>query len=434
MSGVGKTTLANMLRDNGWFHYSGDYRLGTRYLNEAILDNIKLQAMQVPFLRDLLRSDSLYIENNITVDHLKPLSAFLGKLGNPELGGLGLTEFKRRQRLHHTAEVAAMMDVPDFINRARNIYGYNKFINDVGGSLCELDEPGVMELLADNTMLVYIRTNQYDEKQLIERAEQDPKPLYYREEFLDEQLALYRQEKLVDYVAMIDPDDFIKRGPAAQAHIDEFYEDFETIKQAGLDGLIITGANVTQPDLASEVFWEPLKEVYQWASENVTSVLCSCLASHAVLQFLYGIKRRHLGEKMWGVFRHTVEDRTHPLVNDVNTLFDVPHSRFNEVSTGQLKSAGLHVLVESKQAGVHLAVEAVFAEYRERVEEALQNTAPLPVFPEPEVTPFLHNTWHDTGEAVVGNWVGLVYQLTSSERSKPFMDGVDVNDPLAWLK
>jgi hypothetical protein len=125
MSGVGKTALATMLREHHWFHYSGDYRIGTRYLDEAILDNIKQQAMQVPFLRDLLRSDSVYIGNNIGVDHLKPLSAFLGKLGNPAQGGLSLTEFKRRQRLHHEAEVAAMLDVPDFIHKARAIYGYD---------------------------------------------------------------------------------------------------------------------------------------------------------------------------------------------------------------------------------------------------------------------------------------------------------------------
>ena len=65
MSGVGKTRLANMLRDDQWFHYSVDYRIGTRYLDEPILDNIKKQAMQVPFLKDLLLSDSIYISNNI---------------------------------------------------------------------------------------------------------------------------------------------------------------------------------------------------------------------------------------------------------------------------------------------------------------------------------------------------------------------------------
>jgi len=73
-----------------------DYRIGTRYVGEAILDNIKTQAMQVPFLRELLLSDSIYIANNITFDNLKPLSTFLGKLGNPDHEGLSLTEFKRR--------------------------------------------------------------------------------------------------------------------------------------------------------------------------------------------------------------------------------------------------------------------------------------------------------------------------------------------------
>jgi hypothetical protein len=75
-AGVGKTRLANMLRKHNWFHYC-DYRIGTRYLDEPILDNIKKQAM-VPFLRDSLRSDSIHISNNITVDNLKPVSSFLG--------------------------------------------------------------------------------------------------------------------------------------------------------------------------------------------------------------------------------------------------------------------------------------------------------------------------------------------------------------------
>ena len=69
MSGAGKTTLANKLPKANWFHYSGDYRIGTRYLREPILDNIKRQAMSVPFLRELLLSDSIYISNKITVDN-----------------------------------------------------------------------------------------------------------------------------------------------------------------------------------------------------------------------------------------------------------------------------------------------------------------------------------------------------------------------------
>ena len=210
MSGVGKTRLASILRKSDWFHYSGDYRIGTRYLDEAILDNIKMQAMQAPFLRDLLQSDSIYICNNITADHLKPVSSFMGKLGNPSQGGLDLAEFKRRQTLHRNAEIAAMNDVPEFIKKAQEIYGYKHFINDAGGSACELDEPAVIENLAKHTLILYIQATKEDEKNLIQRAENDPKPLYYREAFLDEQLKVYMDENGLPYVALINPDDFVR--------------------------------------------------------------------------------------------------------------------------------------------------------------------------------------------------------------------------------
>lgn len=210
MSGVGKTRLAHRLRRRNWFHYSGDYRIGTRYLDEPILDNIKAQAMMIPVLRDLLRSDSIYISNNITVDNLNPVSSFLGKLGNPERGGLGLKEFKRRQELHRQAEIAAMKDVPDFIRKAHEIYGYRHFVNDAGGSVCELDDPEVMRVLGEHTLILYIKATEDDEQALIHRAEENPKPLYYREAFLDEQLAIYLHEQGLAYVAQIDPDAFVR--------------------------------------------------------------------------------------------------------------------------------------------------------------------------------------------------------------------------------
>ena len=210
MSGVGKTYLSHLLMKANWFHYSGDYRIGTRYLDEPILDNIKQKAMQIPFLRDLLRSDSIYICNNISVHNLQPVASFLGKLGNPELGGLPLGEFKRRQRLHRDAEIATMKDVPLFVQKARDIYGYDHFINDVGGSICEIDDDDVTRILNEQTMILYIKASKEDEQELIRRAESDPKPLYYREEFLDEQLDIYKKEKNIEYVAMIDPDEFVR--------------------------------------------------------------------------------------------------------------------------------------------------------------------------------------------------------------------------------
>ena len=210
MSGAGKTTLANKLPKDRWFHYSGDYRIGTKYLEEAILDNIKQQAMDVPFLRDLLLSDSIYICNNITVDNLTPVSSFLGKIGDPALGGLSLEEFKRRQALHHQAEVAAMRDVPEFIRKAEEIYGYKHFINDAGGSVCELDDSNVIELLAEKTLIVYIKIPPDMEQTIIQRAQSDPKPLYYREEFLDEKLAEFMRLKGYPSTDDIPPDEFVR--------------------------------------------------------------------------------------------------------------------------------------------------------------------------------------------------------------------------------
>ncbi len=209
MSGAGKTTLANKLPRDKWFHYSADYRIGTKYLGEPILDNIKCQAMEVPFLKKLLLSDSIYIHNNITFDNLAPVSSFLGKLGNAEQDGLSLPEFKRRQALHHKAEIAALNDVPEFIHKAEDIYGYNHFLNDAGGSACELDNPEVLETLAKHTVIIYIKTPESLEQTIISRAKTDPKPLYYREAFLDEKLAEYMALNNYTNADLIPPDEFV---------------------------------------------------------------------------------------------------------------------------------------------------------------------------------------------------------------------------------
>ena len=208
MSGAGKTTLANKLPKDKWFHYSGDYRIGTKYLDEPILDNIKKQAMEVPFLRQLLLSDSIYIRNNVTVNNLAPVSTFLGKLGNPDLGGLSLAEFKR-QKLHHKAEIAAMNDIPDFIRKAEEIYGYKNFLNDAGGSVCELDSTEVLNTLAAHSLIIYLKIPSSLEQAIVERAKSDPKPLYYREAFLDEHLEKFMAFKGCQSTDEIAPDEFV---------------------------------------------------------------------------------------------------------------------------------------------------------------------------------------------------------------------------------
>ena len=225
MSGVGKTTLAYKLPSSKWFHYSGDYRIGTKYLAEPILDNIKRQAMQVGFLRELLRSDSIYIASNVTFHNLQPVSSFLGKIGRTDLGGLPVAEFKRRQRLHRDAEISAMRDVAEFIVKAQEIYGYDHFINDAGGSLVELDDAETEKTLAENTLILYLKADDEMERELVRRAVSDPKPLYYNEKFLDQKLAEYVSEAELESPDQIVPDEFVRWiFPSLVAHRRPKYE------------------------------------------------------------------------------------------------------------------------------------------------------------------------------------------------------------------
>jgi len=272
--------------------------------------------------------------------------------------------------------------------------------------------------------------------------------------------------------------DSLPRGDKAKAHIDEHYETFEEIKQQGLDALIITGANVVGAELSNQPFWRPLMEVVDWANDNVTSTLCSCLATHAVIEFRHHQKRQPQPLKKWGVFPHTVVDRSHPLVVDINTRFHVPHSRWNEVTADQFKQAGLKVLVSGDGGCVHLATsedgfktlffqghpeydtisllkeykrevklyeagelehyppfpenyfgeyeQALFNEYRYRVETLNQTID----FPDALIESHLDNTWRDSAVEVIGSWIGLVYQVTNKDRKIQFMDSIDENNPL----
>src|SRR5690554_4262796 len=189
MSGAGKTRLGNLLRRADWFHFSVDFRIGTRHMGEYIVDNFKREAMKVPFLSELLRSDSIYISSNITFDNLDPLSTYLGTPGNPDQGGLAFEEYQRRQEQHRVAEISSLLDVPYFIDRAKDLYGYDNFLCDTGGSLIEVLDPNdaedpVVKALRENTALVYLKGTEDDAQRLIGRFMGQPKPMYYPPGFL----------------------------------------------------------------------------------------------------------------------------------------------------------------------------------------------------------------------------------------------------------
>jgi hypothetical protein len=217
MSGVGKTTLATLVRDNGWFHYSVDYRIGTRYMGEHIVDNFKQEAMKNPFLRQLLMTDSIYICSNITFDNLAPLSTYLGKPGDPAKGGIPFAEYRRRQAQHRDAEIAALRDVPEFIARAKDIYGYENFMCDAGGSLCEVVDPDdkndpVLSELTRSTLLLYIEGTPQHLSMLVERFRKNPKPMYYQPAFLYEKWREYKALNKIKDDEAVDPDAFLVWG------------------------------------------------------------------------------------------------------------------------------------------------------------------------------------------------------------------------------
>jgi len=274
----------------------------------------------------------------------------------------------------------------------------------------------------------------------------------------------------------------LSRSSNAAEHIKKHYFTFEDLQKQGLDALIISGANVQQPSLIDEPFWEPLTKIMEWALENVASTLCSCLATHAIVKKLYGIDRVPLEEKKWGVYSHQTLEKEHPLMRNINTRFDTPHSRYNEISKLQFEKAGLSVLAASEAAGTHIAVSrdqfrvvylqghpeydinSLLKEYKREVirytqneikevpplpehyfNQAAQNIIDtyiknvneckyqekmLPLFPESALEACIDNTWGDTGKAIFNNWLGLVYGLTSHDRLKQYMDGVDPKNPL----
>jgi homoserine O-succinyltransferase len=276
----------------------------------------------------------------------------------------------------------------------------------------------------------------------------------------------------------------IPRSNETRAYIERYYSRFEDLREAGLDALIITGANVANPHLEREVFWEPLVDVVRWAQDNVTSILCSCLATHALLQYFHGITRQPLPRKQWGVYSHRTRVQHHPLLREINTRFDAPHSRYNDISRQQLEAAALTVLAESVEGGVHMAVSpdqfrviyfqghpeydfnSLLKEYKrevfrylggelsepppfpenyfdasaadiasayiDRAKDSLRQGSALPEFDESLFEAHLDNTWGDTAKAIVNNWLGLVYQTTNLERNKQFMEGVDPDDPLGF--
>lgn len=247
------------------------------------------------------------------------------------------------------------------------------------------------------------------------------------------------------------------RGEKTLTHMQRHYLPFAKIRSEGLDAIIVTGANPHHERLCDEAFWPELRDILAWAHEHTHSILCSCLAVHAVFQLCHGAQRIRLPKKAWGVFPHRVADQDHALLEGVEPAWSAPHSHFYEICRTQMEAAKVQVLVESEEAGVYLAVAAppskwlfaqghpeydavsllkeykretaryfagelaqyppfpehyfpaeaqrILREYRASAEAAHRSGLPLPAFPETRVLPDMDAPWKDASRQIFVNWL-----------------------------
>ena len=145
------------------------------------------------------------------------------------------------------------------------------------------------------------------------------------------------------------------RSDKLKAYISDHYNQIEKFQNRQYDGLIISGANPSQQDMTKEHFWKPLIEVFEWAEANTSSILCSCLATHAIMKAKYGIERQMRDEKAWGIFKHQLGEQNHPLTQGLENGFDGPHSHYYDFPIKEIESTDLQILASNDYAGIYLA-------------------------------------------------------------------------------
>ena len=149
--------------------------------------------------------------------------------------------------------------------------------------------------------------------------------------------------------------DAASRGEESQNYISQHYNSMEDFMTRSYDGLIISGANPSQADMTQESFWNPLIDVIDWGEQNTNSILCSCLATHALMKAKYDINRQLKDQKSWGVFNHELVNPNHPLVKEIKDGFQGPHSHYYDLSINEIEQTNLQILALNQNAGFFLA-------------------------------------------------------------------------------
>ena len=141
------------------------------------------------------------------------------------------------------------------------------------------------------------------------------------------------------------------------SHLNKFYVEFSQIKDQKFDGMITTGAPVEQMEFEEVDYWNELTEIMDWTESHVTSTIFLCWAAQASLYHFYGLQKKMLDKKMFGLFWHKVLNRKIPLVRGFDDIFLAPHSRHTEVPIEDIRACGdITILAESEEAGFFMGM------------------------------------------------------------------------------
>lgn len=220
----------------------------------------------------------------------------------------------------------------------------------------------------------------------------------------------------------------------SMSHLNKFYQTFDEIKHHNFDGLIITGAPVEQMEYEKVDYWDEICQIMEWSKTHVTSTLHLCWGAQAGLYYHYGIQKRMLPKKKFGVFEHKVLNRKVPIVRGFDDVFMAPHSRHTEVAKEDIEAdERLTILAESEEAGVFLVLaedgKQIFVmghpeydrltlrnEYYRDKEKGLPIEIPKNYFPDDDDSKKPLLTWRAVSNCLYSNWLNYyVYQTTPYE-------------------
>ena len=217
----------------------------------------------------------------------------------------------------------------------------------------------------------------------------------------------------------------------SMSHLNKFYQTFDEVKNQNFDGFIITGAPVEQMEFEEVDYWEELCEIMEWSKSHVTSTLHLCWGAQAALYYHYGIQKRPLDSKMFGIFAHHVMSRRVPLVRGFDDVFYAPHSRHTEVRKEDIEAhRDLKILAESDEAGVFLVISddgkqiyvmghpeydryTLDKEYRRDKDKGLPIDVPVNYYPQDDDSQKPLLQWRSHGNLMYYNYLNYyVYQAT----------------------